>query len=311
MREREIIRKYFNYAAAASIKVGIGDDAAVVANAKNRKLAISTDTLVAGVHFRADDRPFFLARKAAAVSLSDMAAMGARPLWMTVSITFGGGNNAAKWFAAIGKGFADSAREYDYNIIGGDLTRGKQTQITTTAIGSLSGKPLIRGGAKPGDDIWLSGTVGEAALALQMPQVANANCKTRLHNPSPRLQLGMALVGVASAAVDLSDGLACGLCDIAQSSGARLVADSDMLPLSAALCKVGAARRLRLMLDGGDDYELLFCAAASKRKVISKNFGGVSVVRIGVVGKGRGAYLQTGDKQESLSGRGYEHNFNK
>ena len=110
MREREIIRKYFNYAAAASIKVGIGDDAAVVANAKNRKLAISTDTLVAGVHFRADDRPFFLARKAAAVSLSDMAAMGARPLWMTVSITFGGGNNAAKWFAAIGKGFADSAR---------------------------------------------------------------------------------------------------------------------------------------------------------------------------------------------------------
>lgn len=305
MRERGVIGRYFNFAGGGGVVLGVGDDAAVVRGGGGL-LAVSTDTMVAGTHFRKADNPYYLARKAAAVSLSDMAATGAKPLWMTVSLT--AGKQARRWFAALARGFASSAKEYDYKIIGGDLTSGGQMQLTTTAIGEVRGKPLTRKGAKPGDDVWLSGTVGDAALALQVLS-APPVIKQRLHNPTPRVKLGLALAGVASAAIDLSDGLASAACDIAQSSRARLTLEAAVLPVSAAVRKVDAARRLTLMLDGGDDYELLFCAAPRHRKKIGARFGGVRVARIGMVTKGAGAYLSLNGKTESLTGRGYEHDF--
>ena len=307
MRERDIINKHFNFADGKGVILGIGDDAAIVRN-PNKQLAISTDTMAEGTHFRKTDNPYYLARKAAAVSLSDMAAMGAKPLWMTISLTTT--KQPQQWFAAIARGFASSAKEHNYKIIGGDLTTGKQTQLTTTAIGELNGKPITRKGAKPGDDIWLSGTTGDAALALQTT-TTSSSIKQRLHNPTPRIKLGMSLTSIASAAIDLSDGLASATSDIAQSSRARLTLESAMLPMSAAMRKVNNTRRLKLMLEGGDDYELLFCASPRHRKTIGGNFGAAPVTRIGAVSKGSGAYISLNGKTESLSGRGYEHNFGK
>lgn len=309
MRERDVIGEYFTYPANDSVVVGIGDDAAVVKAAGNAKLAISTDTLVAGVHFRGDDAPFFVARKSAAVSLSDIAAMGARPLWMTIAITFGGGKNATEWFAAIGEGFKSSAKEYNYAIVGGDLTSagdGGQTQITTTVIGEIDGAAITRGGAKPGDDIWLSGPVGDAALALHKPNVAGEKGKARLHNPSPRLDIAATLAHAANAAMDLSDGLAAAVCEMARASGARFVIDAGDIPASALMQTLPQKERLTLMLDGGDDYEVLFCAAAARRSIIGDIPG---AARIGFVCQGRGGYARIGGREESLSGRGYEHNF--
>ncbi|MGI9337866.1 MAG: thiamine-phosphate kinase [Gammaproteobacteria bacterium] len=305
MRERDVIGKCFNYAANESVEVGIGDDAAVVKTASGGKLAISTDTLVAGVHFRDNDNPCFIARKAAAVSLSDIAAMGARPLWMTIAITFGG-KNAEEWFAAIGEGFKSSAKQYDYAIIGGDLTRGAQTQLTTTVIGEVDKKAITRGGAKPGDDIWLSGTIGDAALALHKPAIADEKSRARLHNPSPRLDLSATLSQVASAAMDLSDGLSVAVCEMAKASAAKFVIDAANIPASATMQTLPQKERLDLMLDGGDGYEILFCAAAARRDSIGEYPG---IARIGVVVEGKGGYVRIDGKEESLSGRGYEHNF--
>lgn len=307
MREHEIIGAFFDYAADESVVVGIGDDAAVVKPPHDSKLAISTDTLVAGVHFGDNDNPHFIARKSAAVSLSDIAAMGARPLWMTIAITFGGGKDARQWFAAIGEGFKSSAKEYAYTIIGGDLTSGRQTQLTTTVIGAVINKPITRGGALPGDDIWLSGAVGDAALALHKPEVADDKCRARLHNPSPRLDLAASLANVASAAMDLSDGLAVAVCQMAKASGAKFVIDAANIPASALMKTLPHNERLTLMLDGGDDYEILFCAAAGKREVIGATCPGA--VRIGYVCAGRGGNVLIDGKEESLTGRGYEHNF--
>ncbi len=336
MREREVIAEFFDFAAGEGVRVGVGDDAAVLSPPRGRKLAMSTDTLIAGVHFLPSDNPFFVARKAAAATLSDLAATGARPLWMTLSLTLGRAvgrkrrltlregkardealARRKKWFAEIARGFKNSAAEYGYSIVGGDLARGDETKLTTTALGELAGAPLLRTGARAGDDIWLSGCVGDAALALRLrkknpgvvPPLAHKRVNERLHNPQPRLELGLALAGLASAAIDLSDGLASGACDLARASGVCLLLDSAKLPASPAMRRLRADMRRRLMLEGGDDYELLFCADPRHRKTLDKKFGGVRISRIGEVCAGGGAFALAGGARESLAGRGYEHDF--
>ncbi|MDM5147800.1 thiamine-phosphate kinase [Candidatus Persebacteraceae bacterium Df01] len=314
MHERRVIADYFYFSHNQSVTVGIGDDAAVVRPPTNAQLAVSTDTLVENVHFFSDAAPFFLARKAAAVSLSDMAAMGARPLWMTVALT---ATKGADWLAAFANGLRNSAAEFDYAIIGGDLSRGERVSVTTTAIGTVEGTPIVRGGATIGDDVWLSGATGEAALAVRwrqkiLPIPENTDYATvlaRLDNPTPRVALGFSLRGIASAAMDLSDGLMLAAEDVAATSGVSIVLEFPRLPVAAALHCLSESARNELMLAGGDDYELLFCAPTTKHAQVLAASNGTAYC-IGQVVAGEGVIVRDVNGQEiNLSQKGYEHDF--
>ena len=312
MRERDIISRYFAFPEGNGVDIGVGDDAAVLTPPVGASLAVSTDTLAVNTHFFADVSPYFLARKAAAVSLSDMAAMAATPLWLTVALTAPAA--AADWFEAFARGLCDSARDYHYSIVGGDLTRGVLT-VTTTAIGFCEKKALTRAAAADGDDIWLSGCVGEAAHALavaqgRLPAAAMATAQQRLHNPSPRLALGRALAEVASAAMDLSDGLLAAANAMATASNVRLLLSEENMPLPPSLQGLDTDARRRCLFAGGDDYELLFTApAAARERVGGLATAEVPLTIIGVVAAGDGVRLLHHGEEIRLSNDGYEHDF--
>ena len=312
MRERELIAAHFGFAGNDSVLVGVGDDAAVVRPPAGATLATSVDTLTEGTHFFADAAPYFLARKAAAVSLSDLAAMGAQPLWMLVALTAVQGG---EWMRQFADGMRAMADEFSFAIIGGDLTRGDKVSITTTAIGALSCPPLLRSGAKAGDDLWLSGQVGEAALAVQWRQGKVklsaehiATVCARLDNPMPRVALGLRLRGLATAAMDLSDGLTAAAEEIATAAKVAVSVHCPLLPLPPALAALSQSLRQELMLTGGDDYELLFTAPPQKQAEVKAVDDGLC--RIGEISGGAGVniFAANGEKLP-LCPRGYEHNF--
>ena len=306
--EREIIARFFNFTGDDSVILGVGDDAAILSPPPGTKLAMSSDTLVSGTHFFADASPFFLARKAAAVNLSDMAAMGARPLWMTVSLTTSAGEEWLKQFAA---GLADSAADYKYSIVGGDLCRGEITSITAAIVGAVEGPPLLRSTAATGDEVWLSGATGEAAMAVHYrknnialpPQFADT-ITAKLDNPSPRLVLGQKLANVASAAIDISDGLAAAADTIATHSKVHLVLQKNKIPVPAALANLPPVLQNNLILGGGDEYELLFCAPPSAHQTLKKE----NAFCIGEVQTGTGMTIIDKDGT-TIAIQGYEHHF--
>ena len=319
MKEREIIARFFNFPAGEGVDTGVGDDAAVLSPPAGARLAISTDTLVEGVHFFLDITPDNLARKAAAVSLSDLAAMGARPLWMSVALT-APNSKTADWFASFAGGLRASAKEYAYSLIGGDLTTGAVLSVTTSAVGALDKAPLLRSGAKVGDDVWLSGVAGEAALAVavknnvQLPPLPTLPPKTievaeqRLNNPVARTCLGQEIAAVASAAIDLSDGLAAAANAIADASDVRMVLEAAKLPVGE-LASLPPPLRLDLMLNGGDDYELLFCAPTKHREFLRHIKTAVQIQNIGRVDEGSGVVMQDENGALSMPPKGYEHDF--
>ncbi len=273
--EFSLIDTYFSQRASSrdDVVIGIGDDGAVVAIPENSQLVVVTDTMVEGVHFDAETPARAIGHKVAAVNLSDLAAMGAEPAWISLALTLPKVND--EWLAEFSQGLREICDYYGCQLIGGDTTQGPLT-VTVTAQGTVpAGKALPRTGAKPGDWIFVSGTLGDAGLALAARQgriELSADhlrrATERLYFPSPQVALGQSLRGVANSAVDVSDGLLADLKHIMKASnvGARLVLEE--VPLSLALTEsLPQNEALNYALTSGDDYELCFTVPESQRGV--------------------------------------------
>nr|WP_255486542.1 thiamine-phosphate kinase [Luteimonas sp. MC1782] len=272
------------------VLLGIGDDAAVLHVPAGRELVVAMDTLNAGVHFPAGTAPADIGWKALAVNLSDLAAMGAEPAWCTLSLSLPEGD--AAWVAAFLDGFMALAARHRVALVGGDTTRGPLS-ISVTVHGFVApGAALRRDGARVGDGVWVSGTLGDAAAALAQWRARgaigriDAALRARLDRPLPRIALGRALAGLAHACLDVSDGLLADLGHVCAASGVGAEIDIDGLPASAALHAAFAGDALRaLQAGGGDDYELCFTAVPSADDAIHAAAGatGVAVARIGTI----------------------------
>ncbi len=281
-----LIRRYFARPGLESpgLRLGIGDDAALLDLPAGETLAVSTDTLVAGRHFPHDATPFDIGWKALAVNLSDLAAMGARPLGVTLALTLPEADEV--WLAAFAEGFFALADGHGVPLIGGDTTRGPLS-ITVTALGAVPpAQALRRDGARADDLLFVSGTLGDAGLGLafalaqplswlgEFPPAHRVHALARLHRPTPRLALGQALRGIASAAMDVSDGLLQDLGHLLAASGLGAELQLEQLPLSPGLHYLagegGGARQqvLSWALAAGDDYELLFSVAPGQRGAV-------------------------------------------
>jgi len=280
--EFDLIARYFQRPQrpyTGAVRLGVGDDCALLQPAPGTQLAISSDMLVEGRHFFADVDPATLGHKALAVNLSDLAACGARPLAFTLALSLPQADEA--WLAAFARGLFALADAHDCQLIGGDTTRGP-LNICITIFGEVpvtdsGSRALLRSGARPGDELWVSGTLGDARLALEalqgrrtLPPPLLQAARIRLEQPTPRVTLGLALRGVASAALDVSDGLLGDLGHILRASGCGACIDTSLAaPLLATQgLALGAEERLSLVLAGGDDYELLFTAPASHAEAV-------------------------------------------
>jgi thiamine-monophosphate kinase len=272
--EFSLIQRYFTRPVRHTA-LGVGDDCALLAPAPGMALAVSVDMLVAGRHFLPDTDAARLGHKALAVNLSDCAAMGAQPRWATLALALPAADEA--WLAAFAQGFFALADQFKIDLVGGDTTRGP-LNICIQIMGEVpQGQALRRDGARPGDDIWVSGTLGDAALALAHVQQrfcldasALAALLPRLEAPTPRVALGLALRDLAHSAIDLSDGLLADLGHILERSGCGADIEFAALPVSAALRTYLDQDLVRdCVLAGGDDYELCFTAPAAARPAIA------------------------------------------
>jgi thiamine-monophosphate kinase len=259
--EFELIRRYFDRP-AQDVLLGIGDDAALLRPSAGMELAVSSDMLVEGVHFRAGDDARALGHKSLAVNLSDMAAMGAAPRWATLALALPQADEG--WLEAFASGFFALAERHGVSLVGGDTTRGPRA-ICVTILGEVpQNLALFRAGAASGDDIWVSGELGGAALGLARPDIAAA--AARLHQPEPRVELGERLRGLASSAIDVSDGFAQDLGHILERSHASALVRYAELPKFQPFPDAETERRC--VLAGGDDYELVFTAPPAHRAQI-------------------------------------------
>ena len=273
--------------------MGVGDDCALIGVSAGCELAISTDTLVSGTHFFADADPEKLGHKALAVNLSDLAAMGAKPRYVTLALTLPSIDE--NWLAAFARGFFSLADEHRVELIGGDTTGGPLS-ITITALGEVGvGTALKRNAAKESDDIWVSGDLGGAALALRhlqrtvaLPVEIFESAAERLHKPIPRIALGLALLGVANSAIDISDGLVADLTHICERSKLSARMDWAVVPLHPALQAVGRKLQIACALTGGDDYELCFTAPETMRHELQRisSVTGLALSRVGTMRPG-------------------------
>lgn len=272
--EFDLIRRYFTRPTGHT-KLGVGDDAALIDVTAGYELAVSTDMLVEGRHFFPDADPYALGRKALAVNLSDLAAMGATPRWFTLSLALP--RFVQTWLEAFSRGLFEEAAAFDVDLIGGDTTRGP-LNICIQIMGEVpAGQALRRDGARVGDDVWLSGDLGLAAVGLaalrgtlQLSDELKQRCLTRLHTPTPRVTLGLALRGLANSAIDVSDGLLADLGHILERSQVGAELEIEAIPTDAALH--GRMQEIDVrdaVLGGGDDYELCFTAPVSNRQRIA------------------------------------------
>ena len=273
--EFELIQRHFSRATPGAV-LGVGDDCALLQPSAGMQLAVSTDTLVADVHFFADADPQQLGWKSLAVNLSDLAAMGATPRWATLALTLPEVDD--DWLAAFATGLYRCADRFGVGLVGGDTTRGALS-LTLTVIGEVPpNQALRRDGAQAGDDIWVSGTLGDAALALaalqgrvNLTDADLAALAARLHAPTPRVELGLALRGLAHSAIDVSDGLLADLGHILTRSGVGAVVEYAHLPLGEILHDYAAHPAFDdCVLGGGDDYELCFTAPVAHRQALDE-----------------------------------------
>jgi thiamine-monophosphate kinase len=286
--EFTLIARYFSsLGRGPAVDLGVGDDCAILSLQTDERLAASIDTLVAGVHFPEEAFPEDIGYRAVAVAVSDLAAMGARPLGMTLALTLPEIDDF--WLTAFSQGLAEAVGDFNIPLVGGDTTRGPLT-ISVQVMGALpAGKALLRGGAKVGDGVYVSGTLGDAAGALAFlqekwqPEPQHAEYLwSRFYRPRARLELGVALQGLATAAIDVSDGLLADAGHIAAASGVAIVIDPALIPLSKALLSQDSRQQaLQWALTGGDDYELCFTLPEGKPAP-------QGCVRIGVVQVGEG-----------------------
>ena len=283
----------------SDVVLGIGDDAALLRMPAGKLLVVATDTLNAGVHFPTGTAPAEIGWKALAVNLSDLAAMGAQPAWCTLSLSLPGGD--AAWLDGFLEGFLALADQHGIALVGGDTTRGPLS-ICVTVHGLVDdGAALRRDGAQAGDDIWVSGTLGDAAGALaqwQQGQPVEPPLRARLERPTPRVALGLALAGVADAAIDVSDGLLADLAHLCNASGVGAEVDVEAMPASAALrATFDDAACRELQASGGDDYELCFTATADRRDAVARiaREVGTAISCIGRVVPGVGVHAHLAD----------------
>ena len=282
MDEFELIRRYFVRANEDDgVITGIGDDGAVLRANADLDLVTVVDTLVEGVHFPADFAAADIAYRAVAVNLSDIAAMGARPRWMTLALTLSRANEA--WLDAFATGLFDAASEHDVVLVGGDMTSGEKSVVSVQITGQVGRyAAILRSRASPGDTIYVTGTVGDAAGALELMSAGQSDgyLQNRFRRPSARVNYGCLLSGVASAAIDVSDGLFGDLSKLLAASNVGAELDLCKLPLSEALqANFDSESQRRLALSGGDDYELCFTSASASLP----DAGGLLVTAIGQV----------------------------
>lgn len=322
MGEFDLIARYFKRPVRRAA-LGVGDDCALLAPAPGMQLAISSDMLVAGRHFFADVAPQDLGHKALAVNLSDLAACGAQPLAFTLALALP--EVQAPWLADFAQGLLQLADAHGCELIGGDTTRGP-LNICITVFGQIpSGQALLRSGAQPGDDIWVSGQLGDARLALlalqgriTVPEPYASAASQRLHRPTPRVALGQRLRGIAHSALDVSDGLLGDLGHILHASqlGAVMNVDAVAKTIAASALFTGATGIFdqeilrQCTLAGGDDYELLFTAPSAQRGAVTQAgaASAVAVTRIGHTTAQPGLQLQDAHGR-TVSGQyaGFDH----
>ncbi len=317
-----IIERYFApLTAAAPGAFALTDDAAVMAVEEGHRLVVTSDALVSGVHFTPQAPPDTVAAKALRVNLSDLAAMGARPLGYTLAAALPR-DVTPSWLEAFSRSLAADQKSFGIVLIGGDtvVTPGPMT-LTICALGLVpEGRELRRSGARPGDRVYVSGTIGDAALGLmavkgQLPGLGeslDAELRDRYHRPRPRIALGLKLLGIANAAIDISDGLVADLGHVCAASGVAATIDATRIPLSTAAQTVTAADDtfLSAILSGGDDYELLFSAPPTAAAVIDKISADLklSLTPIGEIGEGEGVrVIDAGGQPISLDHHGYRH----
>jgi thiamine-monophosphate kinase len=313
------------------VRLGPGDDAALV-DRDAGLLAATTDLLVEGVDFLPGEDPERLGRRAAAVNLSDLAAMGAEPEFFLLSIGFDRARGS-EFPLAVVRGAVARAGEFGARLVGGDLSDAPVTVVSVALWGRPAGAPLTRSGAAPGDSVFLSGHPGEAAAGLRLAQKVAAfsaqgsrptprfpeldlEAERRLlaayRDPVPRIALGVALSreGLASAAIDVSDGVGADAGRLARASDVRVVLERNALPFSPALLSFGAMEELdplELLLSGGDDYELLFTASPAQAERLAERAFDVPVTRVGRIERGSGAALADGRVERDIGDLGHDH----
>jgi thiamine-monophosphate kinase len=311
----EILRRRCDVA-RADVCTGIGDDAAVLAPPPDHELAAATDTLVAGMHFPAATKAEDIGWKSLAVNLSDLAAVGATPAWALLALTLPSADR--DFIERFAEGFAALAAQHHVALIGGDTTQGPLS-VTVTALGFVPrGGALLRGGARPGDLVFVTGTLGDAAGALRQLGASRSagampseTLRARLDRPTPRVAAGLVLRGAASSCIDISDGLLADLGHVASASGAGIEVSAATLPASPALLQsFDAATCLALQASGGDDYELAFTLAPAREAATLRDLAstGCGATRIGRVVDGSGVRLvDEAGGEIAIAQRGWEH----
>jgi thiamine-monophosphate kinase len=315
LSEFELIKNYFTRPARRTV-LGVGDDAALVRVTPGNELTISTDMLLAERHFFADDDPEALGHKALAVNLSDLAAMGATPHWALLSLALPEVNE--RWLTRFANGWFALAESHHVSLIGGDTTKGPLT-ISVTIMGEVpAGQALRRSGAKVGDEIWVSGTLGDAALALaylqrrlQLPPHDAAAVLPHLHRPTPRVKLGQKLLELAHSAIDISDGLLADLGHILQASNVGAEIQFDTLPVSPTVrAYLTHAEGGKAVLAGGDDYELCFTVHATRHDDIVRLGRRLKLplTCIGAITRQRGLIVRDAKQQAlTIEETGFDH----
>ena len=320
LTEFQCIRDYFSrqLVQRTDVDLGIGDDCALLSVPDNKSLAVSVDILVRGVHFPEQTSAEDIGYKSLAVSLSDLAAMGAEPAWVTLAIALPDLDET--WLGAFCEGFFALANRYDVQLVGGDTTNGPL--VITTHVGGYvdKNKALRRSGAKPGDLVFVTGTIGEAGLGLRLiqnnlqlpPQFNHLSEKLveRLNRPTPRVEIGRALGAVATAAIDISDGVAADLNHILEMSKLGASLDVEKLPVSASFSAVfDQVGGWGQPLTAGDDYELLFTAPQQTQSKLQQIAGehNCAITCIGQIEPQPGLRCYSGSKLLELTNMGYEH----
>ena len=303
MAEFSIIDTYFNRKNANSVDLGVGDDSALLTPPPQQQLVICADTLVAGRHFPMNTDPHAIGWKAVAVNLSDIAAMGATPHSILLALSLPQIDH--DWLKAFSQGLYDCCDQFGVSLIGGDTTQSPHLTLSVTALGWVDiGQAIPRSGAKPGDLICVSGTVGDAAFALNH---LGHPLQKRLDYPTPRCQLGAALKGLAHSMIDISDGLAQDLGHILKASQVGAKLQLENLPISPTLHALSDEQKWQYALAGGDDYELCFTISPQNYEKLLQKQLDVSISMIGTIQQQHGLTFEKDGVDHSLQFNGYQH----
>ncbi len=303
MAEFSIIETYFNRQQSSDVDLGVGDDSALLTPPQNHQLVICADTLVAGRHFPLDTSPHAIGWKSVAVNLSDIAAMGAKPHSILLALSLAQIDH--DWLKGFSQGLYDCCDQFGVRLIGGDTTQSPHLTLTVTALGWIeTGQAVTRSGAQANDLIVVSGTVGDAAFALQH---LGHSLQQRLDYPTPRCSLGEKLKGLASSMIDVSDGLAQDLGHILNASNVGATIELTQLPVNPALREISDHEQWKYALAGGDDYELCFTISQQNYDKLLQLQPDVTTTIIGKITQQRGIVFEKDGLDHPLQLQGYQH----